>query len=177
VNLMAVDPATGVSGGDFFALWIGSVDTATGVIYTRRLNLERINVVEQIKRIIAAFEEWHPVKVGIETVGYQKALKDSLEDESRKRRLYMPLVGIQTSANKQARIEGSASFYENGVFRLPPLLDPEAEQQFLHFPKARHDDAPDVCAMAIELARSLGPGQRIEGATAGRNHYARRGGW
>ena len=177
VTLMAVDPATGVSGGDFFALWIGSVDSATGIIYTRRLSLERINVVEQVKRIIAAFEEWRPVKVGIETVGYQKALKDILEDESRKRRLYMPIVGIQTTANKKARVEGSASFYENGTFRLPPALDPEAEQQFLHFPKAKHDDAPDVCAMGIELARSLRAGGRIEGATAGRNRFGRKGGW
>ena len=177
VNLMAVDPATGISSGDYFALWVGSVDTATGIIYTRRLNLARVGVVQQVKRILAAFEEWRPVKVGIETVGYQKALKDILEDESRKRGLYMPLVALQTTAGKKARIQGSAAFYENGTFRLPPGLTPEVEQQFLYFPKGEHDDAPDVCAMGIELARALRKGQRIEGATAGRNRFARRGGW
>jgi predicted phage terminase large subunit-like protein len=176
VSLMAVDPATGQSDGDYFALWVGSLDTATGVIYTRRLSLERIGVVDQIKRIVAAFEEWRPVKVGIETVAYQAALAQILEEESRRRGLYMPIVPLQTTANKRARIEGSAPFFENGMFRLPPVLDPEVERQFLHFPKARHDDAPDVCAMGIELARSL-RSTRIEVASAQRSPRADPGAW
>jgi predicted phage terminase large subunit-like protein len=177
VNLMAVDPATGSSGGDYFALWVGSVDTSSGVIYTRQLTLERIGVVEQVRRIVAAFEQWRPVKVAIETVAYQVALKQLLEEESRRRGLYMPLVGISTMANKITRIEGSAVLYENGQFRLPPVLDPECERQFLHFPKAGHDDAPDVCAMGIELARSLHLGTRVEGVVTPQNPDTRRGGW
>ena len=177
VPLMAVDPATGVSGGDYFALWIGSLDTAFGTIYTRRLTLERIGVVEQVKRIVAAFDEWKPVKIGIETVAYQVALKEILEEESRRLGRYMPIVAIQTVTNKRARIEGSAPFYENGTFRLPPALDPEIERQFIHFPKARHDDAPDVCAMGIELARSLRTGHRLDGVCGRPNPFARRGGW
>lgn len=176
-TLMAVDPATGENDGDYFALWIGSVDSSTGVIYTRSLTIERIGIVDQVKRIIAAFAEWRPVIVAIETVGYQKTLKQSLEEESRQRRLYMSIIGIETRRNKVARIQGSAPLYENGLFRLPPVLAPEIEQQFLHFPKTKHDDGPDVCAMGIELARSLHAGVRIEGATAVRNPFARRGGW
>jgi predicted phage terminase large subunit-like protein len=177
VTLMAVDPATGISGGDYFALWIGSIDTQQGTIYTRELTIERIGVVRQVERIIAAFEQWRPVRIGIETVAYQVALKDVLEEESRKRGLYMPVVPIQTTANKRARIEGSSPLFANGTFRLPAALDPEIECQFLHFPKARHDDAPDVCAMGIELARALRSARRIEGSTADRNPYVRRGGW
>ncbi len=177
ITLMAVDPATGVSGGDFFAIWIGSLDRTTGIIYTRELTLERIGVVDQIKRIVAAFQRWRPLRIGIETVAYQVALKQILEDHSRKRQLYMPIVAIQSTANKRARIEGSSPFYENGTFRLPPTLDPEVESQFLHFPKAKHDDAPDVCAMGIELARSLRASSDFEGITAGRNPFSRRGGW
>ncbi|MCK4341979.1 MAG: hypothetical protein KAY37_09680 [Phycisphaerae bacterium] len=176
LTFMAVDPATGTTGGDYFALWIGSVDTGSGIIYTRRLTIERIGIVEQVKRIIAAFKEWRPLKIGIETVAYQVALKEILEEESRRLGLYMPIVAIQTITNKRARLEGSSPFYENGTFRLPPALDPEIETQFLHFPKAKHDDAPDVCAMGIELARSL-RAARINGATARRNPYVRKGGW
>lgn len=176
-TLMAVDPATGQDGGDFCALWIGSIDSATGIIYTRQLTLARIGIVDQVKRILAAFEQWQPIRVGIETVAYQVVLKDILEEESRRRGSYMPVVAIRTTANKRARIEGSAPFYENGTFRLPPVLEPEAEQQFLHFPKARHDDAPDVCAMGIELARTLRTATRITGATGGGKLDRRRGGW
>ncbi len=177
VTLMAVDPATGVSGGDFFAIWVGSVDTRSGIIYTRKLVLERVGVVAQIKRIVANFERWRPLKIGIETVAYQVALKDVLEEHSRRLGLYMPIVALQTTANKRARIEGSSPFYENGTFRLPPDLPAEIEQQFLHFPKARHDDAPDVCAMGIELARTVCRGGLIDGATLGREPFPHRGAW
>jgi len=177
LNLMAVDPATGVSGGDYFALWAGGVDAASGVIYTRELTLERISIVEQVQRIVAAFQRWRPLRIGIETVAYQVALKDILDEHGRRERLYLPVVALRTTANKRARIEGAAPFFENGTFRLPPTLAPEVEQQFLHFPKARHDDAPDVCAMAIELARglrSLGPTDR---PAPPRNPFVRPGGW
>ncbi len=177
LTIMTVDPATGTSGGDYFALWVGSVDAQDGTIYTRVLTLERIGVVEQVRRIVDAFRKWRPLKIGIESVAYQVALKEILEDESRRRRLYMPIVALRTLANKRARIEGSSPFYENGTFRLPPTLDPEVEEQFLHFPKARHDDAPDVCAMGIELARTLRRGLRVEAATAKRDSHWRPGGW
>ena len=177
ITLMAVDPATGVEGGDFFAIWIGSVDIATGVIYTREILLERIGFVEQVKRIMAAFERWRPLKVGIETTAYQTALKDILEHNSRERNIYMPLVGLNPVRSKRARIEASAPFYENGTMRLPRALPPEVESQFLGFPRAKHDDAPDVCVMGIELARTLTSATRVEGAVRDTTHTSRRGGW
>ncbi|MDX2198250.1 MAG: hypothetical protein SF069_04665 [Phycisphaerae bacterium] len=169
-HLIAVDPATGKTNGDFFALWVGGLDPATGTIYTRVLELSRIGIVAQVRRILAAFEEWRPVKIGIETIAYQAALKEILEDESRRRGMYMPIVSIQHTADKAARIEASSLFFENGLFRLPPKLDTEAELQFLQFPKHRHDDAPDVCAMAIDLARSLRT-SRISGMTPSMNPH------
>ena len=111
------------------------------------------------------------MRVGIETVAYQAALKQLLEEESRKRALYMPLVGLPSHVNKRARIEGASVLFERGLFLLPPVLDPEVERQFLEFPKSRHDDAPDVCAMGIELAR----GFRSAGPIAGGPRTTRNG--
>lgn len=161
-NLIAVDPATGKNDGDFFALWVGSVDRASGVIYTRVLSLKRIGFVQQVKLILAAAAEWQPVRIGIETTAYQAALKQVLEEESRKQGLYLPLVGMNTRVNKKQRIEGTCMCYENGSFLLPPQLDAEAETQFLQFPRGKHDDAPDVCTMGIELARSIRGGARFQ---------------
>jgi predicted phage terminase large subunit-like protein len=173
-NLIAVDPATGATEGDYFALWVGSVDTSSGVIYTRLLSCERIGVIDQVRRIVAAFEEWRPVKIGIETVAYQDALRQVLEAESRHRGLYLPLTSIRMTGSKRGRIAASAVFYEKGLFRLPETLDPEVEAQFLQFPKGDHDDAPDVCSMGIELARSLRTGS-IEGMVP--NRAIGRKGW
>lgn len=175
VTLMAIDPATGAEKGDYFALWVGSV-VPGGNIYTRVLTLERVGIVEQVQRILAACAAWKPVRIGIESTAYQVALKQVLEEESRQRGLYLPLVALRTHINKKVRIEGTAPLYESGRFRLPPVLAPEVEKQFLHFPDGDHDDAPDVCAMGIELARAL-QSARIEGATRRRNPYVRDGGW
>jgi hypothetical protein len=177
ISLMAVDPAAGKTSGDFCAIWVGSVDAATGVIYTRVLSLERINIVEQVQRIMSLYQQWRPLRVGIETSGYQAALKDYLEHESCKAKAYIPVVALNTIQNKIARIEGSSPFYENGTFRLPPVLDPEAEAQFLHFPKGGHDDAPDVCAMGIELARQFLGGRTVEAVSGGRGTGLQRRGW
>ena len=178
LNLVAVDPATGKDGGDYFALWAGSLDPQTGVIYTRELTLERIGIVEQVRRIVAAFERWRPARIGIETTAYQVALKDVLEDHSRRNGLYMPLAALTLRGSKAARIEGAAPFFENGLFRLPPVLDAEAESQLLNFPKAAHDDAPDVCAMAIELARELRAARDAEALVQpGAGRFGAPGGW
>jgi predicted phage terminase large subunit-like protein len=165
VTIMAIDPATGTSGGDYFALWVGSIAINSGRIYTRKLQLERIGIVQQLKRILREFERWQPVRIGIETVAYQVALKEILEEESRKRGLYLPIVALQTTSNKRARIESIAPLFENGTFLLPEDVPAEVEEQFLHFPKARHDDAPDVCAMGVAVARSLRCTGKVEGLT------------
>lgn len=154
VTLVAVDPATGRSGGDYFALWVGSIDTRSGVIHTRALTLERIDIVQQVQRIVAAFERYRPQRIGIECNAYQVALKHVLDEYGRSTGRYLPITELKTTGNKRARIEGISPFLENGVFLLPPDLDAEAEKQFLEFPVGRHDDAPDVCALGVELART-----------------------
>lgn len=155
LTFIAVDPATGVKGGDFFAMWVGSLDPRSGVIYTRELTLERIDIVAQIKRVTAAAERWRPLRIGVESTAYQVALKHMLDEYNRRSGSYIPIVELHPIANKRARIEGVAPLFEAGLFRLPLDLDSEIEAQFLQFPAGGHDDAPDVCAMGIELARSL----------------------
>jgi phage terminase large subunit-like protein len=179
IKLIAVDPATGKDSGDFFALWVGGVDSVTGLIHSRLLVLERIGIVEQVNLIVDAFQRYRPIRIGVESVAYQAALLQILEERSLTQRMYMPVVPILSRGHKVARIQGSACFFENGTFRLPEDLSPEAEAQFLHFPNGKHDDAPDVCAMAIDLARELrGVTVGIEATTRKNgNPFARDGAW
>lgn len=156
IYVIAVDPATGENLNDFFALWAGGFDPQTGVIYTHELTLERIDAPTQVQRVLDAFKRYPRVaRIGIEATGYQRTLRQHCEDECRKRGLYLPLQDIDTRSGKVGRIQGASPFFENGTFLLPPTLDPEAESQFLHFPAGKHDDAPDVCAMALQLVREL----------------------
>lgn len=178
-KFIAVDPATGKDTGDYFALWVGGLDTATGIIHSRILSLERIDITAQIERVVEAFGRFAPVLVGIEAVAYQVALIQSLEARSLVERLYMPIMELHPRGHKVARVQGAAYFFSKGMFRLPEDLSPEAEAQFLHFPRGGHDDAPDVCAMAITLVRELrGPAGGIEALTRSKgNPFARGGAW
>ncbi len=176
VNFIAVDPASGAAGGDYVAIWVGSLDLHSEKIYTRELILERINFVEQIERVLQAFRRWRPVKIGIEVTGNQSALLCALQDRGRREHLYLPLTPIHALRDKWERIRKSTVEYESGRFHLPPGLPPEVEAQFLLYPRGDHDDAPDVCAMGIELARAFGTG-RVEGLTRPRRFPGGRADW
>ncbi|MFN0135817.1 MAG: hypothetical protein ACKVS9_06830 [Phycisphaerae bacterium] len=168
-TFVTVDPAVGKTAGDFFAIWIGSVDRATGKIYTRELSLEKIDFVAQVRRIIAIFETWRPEKIGIEANAYQMSLVHTLREYSTRNGLYMPIEAIITRGEKKARIQSIAPVLECGDFLFPPDLSRDAELQFLEFPNAKHDDGPDVCAMGIELARGVIKAGEIECRTARRD--------
>ncbi len=172
-RLIAVDPATGKAAGDFFAVWVGGVDPGSGIIHTIELLLERIDIVRQVQRIVELYDRWTPMSIGIEVNGYQAALPQTLEDQGRRTGRYLPVVPIRAVAHKRARIEAIAPLLARGVFRLPRALSSEAEAQFLHYPSGRHDDAPDVCALAVELARRAVRGCDVEIAcrSVRRPHY------
>lgn len=172
IHLMAVDPSTGTPGGDFFAVWVGSVDVGSGVIYTRELTLQRIHFNDQLRCVIDMAQRWRPMRIAVETAGYQGVLMQALEDESRRRGLYLPLVGVATRVNKSARIASLAPLFEQGLLRLPPVVDGEVLRQFVQFPASSHDDAPDAVALGVDLVRSLRAGMRVEGMTGGGRGWA-----
>jgi predicted phage terminase large subunit-like protein len=164
---MAVDPAVGLRHGDYFALWVGSVDSATQKIYTRELTLRHINVTAQVNQIVEAYLRWRPVQIQIEANGYQQTLARLVAERSVELGLVIPVSAVPSRGTKETRVLSSVPAYERGQFLLPPGLPPEIRAQFLNFPDGPHDDAPDVCAMGIELvgARRV---REIQGLTAAR---------
>ncbi len=168
IHLVAVDPATGAEGRDYFALWAGCVDTATGQIDSHELQIARIRVAEQVRRILEAAVRWRPARIGIEANGYQVALKDLLDEAAQKEGLWLPTQAMTTRGDKVARIITAAAQFETGRFRLPAGLEPEVELQFLNFPKGKHDDAPDVCALALEMVYDLRGARSVKPMTGGR---------
>lgn len=167
-TVVAVDPAVGKQSGDYFAIWVGTIDRSSGAIYTRELTLEKIDFVQQVRRIISVFEAWRPERVGIESNAYQMALVHTLRDYSARSGLYMPIEPMMTRRNKELRIRGLAPLFAGGSLFLPQNLSRDAELQFLEFPFAGHDDAPDVCAMGVELARRVQGEAGVEGRTDAR---------
>jgi predicted phage terminase large subunit-like protein len=89
-------------------------------------------------------------KFGTEDVAYQRALKQALEIESRKSRLYTRFVGIKQDRAKEVRILGLVPLIENGTLRIPKRLN-WLWEALLMWPNAEHDDEADGLEMAVRM--------------------------
>jgi len=109
----------------------------------------RLTLIEQLKQIKAFYERYRPVKVGIESVAYQKALSQAAwaMDEM------IPIQEIKTtrgSGAKEARIEALGAHFETGRIWIHPseenLID-----EYIHFPDVQHDDVLDSVELMTRL--------------------------
>ena len=91
------------------------------------------------------------VKVGIETVQYQKALKFFILEEQRKRESYFDIVELKAGGtSKEARIRGLLPLYKSGIL-YHRTTDVDLENELLTFPVGKHDDRIDALAYLQQL--------------------------
>jgi predicted phage terminase large subunit-like protein len=108
-----------------------------------------------ITQMFANWEAYHPRKMGLEMVAFQKALKYSLTDEMRKRNIFLPLEELKASSSKMERIEGLIPRYANGtMYHLNqcPYID-KLEEELLWYPRGKHDDLIDALAYGLQIAK------------------------
>lgn len=110
----------------------------------------RLDPLQTIDAIFAVYNKYRPVKIGIETVAYQKSLLYFLTEEMKRRQIYIPLYEMKASGEKELRIRGLQPMYKTGVIyhRRNQL---ELETELLMFPKGSHDDIADALAYHIQL--------------------------
>jgi len=90
-------------------------------------------------------EKWKPIKVGIETTAFQKALQYFAYDEMKRKNHFMPIVELKhEDRSKFDRIMGLEPRYETGSVFHPqktsvPLVE-ELEKELRDFDKGKHDD-------------------------------------
>ena len=85
----------------------------------------------------------------------------------------IPARAVQPHADKLLRIESLQPHVANGLIRLHPsqttLID-----QFRHFPKADHDDGPDMVQMLYMLAVTGGIAAAAQGGNTNHHHQSAR---
>jgi len=158
------DPALGKKTGDYTTLITGSV-SPSGTIYVLDAIIDRL-IPDKAQELIiqqGAAVKYH--KLGIETNGFQELFLDNIRKESSAKRIYLPLVPVTNTQNKQARIESIQPltverighpavirFRDDWRTAYPLLID-----QLTKFPlKGAHDDSPDALAGLVELIRGKG---------------------
>lgn len=154
-----VDPAISLEAtADYTALITCGVDSDRNLYIMEALN-QRWLPSEMVDAVFSAHSRFKSSVIGIESVGFQKLLKNDLEQERSKRRQYPLIRELKSDGRrKQLRIEGLQPFFESGkIFfvgdkdNLPPGME-ELRTQLLRFPSARcHDDLADALAYQLDI--------------------------
>jgi predicted phage terminase large subunit-like protein len=155
VKITYNDPAISQkSTADFFASVTVDVDEE-GFIYVSRAEQDRMPFTKQVEFILRRAEEEQPLAIGIEEQAYQAALKQAIDEESRKRGLYLTVVGVANLTDKFLRISTMSPLVENGTIRF--CLDGTQKtliSQLLFLGKIK-DDLADALQGAVQLARQF----------------------
>ncbi|MEI9966182.1 MAG: hypothetical protein WDN67_00680 [Candidatus Moraniibacteriota bacterium] len=104
--------------------------------------------------IFILHEKRHYVAIGIEKTMYLQVLKQFLDDEMRRRKVFLPIVELDHKQTmKEARIRGALQpRYESGSIYHVEYECEELEDELLRFPNSIHDDISDATAYQDQIA-------------------------
>ena len=130
---------------DFFVMLTIGFDQATGIYYVLDIYRERISFKQQQDVIKLKAEQWQPLKIGIESNAYQKALGSELI-----RTTSLPIRQLTTQKDKVSRAQRRSALFENGKIRIRKDMTVLIDELCL-FPDASHDDTFDALDFAISV--------------------------
>lgn len=162
----AIDPAIGLKQkNDDTAVAV--VGEHNGNYYVLRMAIRKIKIQQQVQLVIATYREWPSIyKFGFETIAYQDALKQLVEDASRQANLQIPSIAVEDiSSDKIRRLSRLAPLIEQGRLFFPAAgssyWSPDVQRCLEEFEAIgvsanSHDDGPDAVERAISLLRGKG---------------------
>ena len=113
----------------------------------------RWGVDEFIDELFAVARLYRPVRIGIESMGFSRALQYPIRDAMRREQLSLPIEPVKAhNLSKMIRISSLHEYFQSGALWIRNGLD-ELEQELKEFPVGRHDDLADALAYAVFLAR------------------------
>ena len=129
---------------DYFALAVLAVHENTQKIFVLEVFRARMTLAQQIQKIVQYHRRYKFHKIAIEANAYQQALVQAtfMHDAM------LPVVAVNTTKNKIARIEALAAHFE--AKRI--LIRPEEfafVDEWCNFPDGKHDDTLDAVDIAF----------------------------
>ena len=145
-----VDPASSLSiHADFFVIATIGVDHDNNK-YILDMFRKRLSPAEQPQTIIDVYKKFRPRRMLIETTGYQEALRTAVREIMRTEDLYIPGLekGVKPRTRKSERLLSLVPMFAKKAFFFRPE-DMAAQQEFLSYPKGKHDDVMDATWTAL----------------------------
>lgn len=154
-KMMFIDPAISKKNtADYTAIVVIGIDRRNNWMYVLDVWRARVHPSELIDKIFEMYIQHRPDRVGIETVGFQKALALELEKQMLDKNLFFPLDKVGNMGEKEGRIRSNLAgrYGTNTVIhpkRHPFIKDLESE--LLKFPAGKHDDMIDALSGATAM--------------------------
>jgi len=160
-KILTIDPALSKSDTGDYTGWAENYIDSNGTwnLSTRKL---KINGAELINLLFNSYEthRWH--KIGIEKEKYLIALKPFIEEEERRRNIFLPIEELSSRVgSKEMRIRGLIPRYERGAIYHIENECSELEGELVRFPLSKHDDVMDAVAYQAYI-KQVGFDMRIE---------------
>lgn len=150
-----IDPAISLeAGSDFTGIVIADIDT-NGEWYIRLAKKVKLTPTQIVSVCFDIKKHYDPMLIGIEDVAYQKALLYFLDEEMKRRNVFVPIRGIKPPSDKtkEMRIMSLVPRFEWGhIYFAQGLKD--LEMELLTFPRAAHDDISDALAYLEYIVQS-----------------------
>lgn len=100
-------------------------------------------------------------KFGVETVQFQYYFAEIMRQKSAAAGEYLPIEEINSTQNKDARIQSLQPFVKNGYLKFShrhkALL-----KQIMEYPMGKNDDGPDGLQMTVQLALTVKAGRAAD---------------
>ncbi len=151
-NFLTIDTAISEKAMGDYTGWVENYVDQEGN-WNIRAKRFRVSPGFLINMLFDSFREHQWEKIGIEKTIYLQAIKQFLDDEMRKRGIYLPIVELEhRQTNKEVRIQGLVPRYERGaVIHIDESCE-DLEKELIRFPNATHDDLSDALAYQIQIA-------------------------
>ena len=149
-----VDPASSLTArADFFVIATIGIDYE-GNKYAIDIFRDKISPSKQPQKIIDTYKKYKPRRMKIETTGYQEALRVGVRDIMREDGLYIPGLekGVKPRTRKSERLLSLVPMFARGQFFWRPE-DIAGQQEFLSYPRGKHDDVMDGIWTALDGAK------------------------
>ena len=164
----ANDPSLGKNKkSDTSSIFAVAKDTKTGFLYVLIADVEKRkpdkiieDALEASRRLKRDYKRPY-YQFGVETVQFQYYFAEIMRQRSAEAGEYLPIVEINSTQNKDARIQSLQPFVKNGYIKFSKKHK-TLYKQMTEYPMGKNDDAPDGLQMAVKLALDCKIGRKTE---------------
>lgn len=132
---------------DFNVVMTTAIEPKSGRIFVLEYTRERMSPSDVIDTIFRHYHRYHPIKVLIEAIAYQRTLVHWIKQRQRKSNTQFYIEEIRShKQSKVDRIRGLQPYFAAERIAIREGMT-ALEQELLAFPKGSHDDVIDTLSM------------------------------